>query len=135
MNPTNFVTQMELGLKEIGLGNFWEALAQFQFAEQLAGELSSFSSERLAYGYSRIERTDDAERLFDQAAFSGDFETPWSYPAIGDLQQVLDLIERTTEKQSSLRWTVYELRVNSWNDPILDQPEFVEVRSRLGFRE
>lgn len=56
MNPTNFVTQMELGLKEIGLGNFWEALAQFQLAEQLAGELSSFSSERLAYGYSRIER-------------------------------------------------------------------------------
>ncbi len=99
---------MELGLVVTALGNFSEALAQFQLAEQLAGELSSFSSERPAYGYSRIERTDDAERLFDQAAFSGDFETRWSYPAMGDLQHVFDLIERTTEKQSSLRWTVYE---------------------------
>ncbi len=26
-------------------------------------------------------------------------------------------------------------RFNTWNDPILDQPEFVEVRSRLGFSE
>ena len=27
------------------------------------------------------------------------------------------------------------LKTNIWNDPILDQLEFVEVRSRLGFRE
>ncbi len=26
-------------------------------------------------------------------------------------------------------------KTNAYNDPILDQPEFVEVRSRLGFRD
>ena len=32
-------------------------------------------------------------------------------------------------------WSLMFIRSNVFSDPILDQPEFVEVRSRLGFRE
>ena len=36
---------------------------------------------------------------------------------------------------NSLVVRLYEFAVNAWSDAILDQREFVEVRSRLGFRE
>ena len=32
-------------------------------------------------------------------------------------------------------FTATMLAANIYDDPILEQPEFVEVRSRLGFRE
>ncbi len=30
---------------------------------------------------------------------------------------------------------VHRIKANPYSEPILDQPEFVEVRSRLGFKE
>ncbi len=59
------------------------------------------------------------------------------YLAINDQQRVLDWLKVAADNPQPyksfivLMW----LKNNVWNDPILDQPEFVEVRSRLGFRE
>jgi len=149
LNPTNMAPRIELALEEANLGNFSEAVAQLRIAEQLEPKEHAFVNARLAYGYSRAGRTEDAKRLFDEyqralpaycrtiVCVSGDLETivVWAYLAIGDDQQALEAIQQLTETQNGLSLWAHELRVNAWNDPILDQPEFVEVRSRLGFRE
>ena len=60
--------------------------------------------------------------------------------AEGDSATVLELL-REHIRSTPLTTDAFDLasliyiKANIWNDPILDQPEFVEVRSRLGFRE
>ena len=59
------------------------------------------------------------------------------YLAIDDQRQALywlaDAADNPQPYESHvvLMW----LKINIWQDPVLDQPEFVAVRSRLGFQE
>ena len=57
--------------------------------------------------------------------------------AIGDQQRALGWLKDAADKPQPYESHGAQtyLKTNIWNDPILDQPEFVEVRSRLGFRE
>ena len=143
MNPANFAVHVELGLEEMTLGNFSEAVGQLRIAEELPDELNPFTAALLAYGYGRMNRTEDAERLFDEyqrLLLSGgspflDGTMVWASLAIRDDEQALESLTKLTGSEYGLNLRVHEFRVNSWNDPILEQPEFVAVRSRLGFRE
>ncbi len=55
--------------------------------------------------------------------------------AIGNDRAALDSLREFAEGTTRLGMTTDLYKSNVFNDPILDQPEFVEVRSRLGFRE
>lgn len=60
------------------------------------------------------------------------------YLAIGDHEQALQwfgvAVERTEQNQLDLGFfNLYLLKINQLEDPVLDQPEFVEFRSRLGY--
>ncbi len=92
----------------------------------------------IAYGSSRVGRSEDATRMRSQIT-----ETPipvLAYLAIGDREAALERLNQLTgvvdyRDPGILRGEMFHIKANPWNDPILDQPEFVEVRSRLGFRE
>ncbi|MCZ6498468.1 MAG: tetratricopeptide repeat protein, partial [Gammaproteobacteria bacterium] len=144
LSPTNLAGHLQLGLTEAALGNFSEAAEQFQLVEQLTNLEFSFHNALLAYGYSRIGRTEDAGRLFGeyQRARTTEEYSPrtrlslevWTSLAVGDNQAALDLLQELAE-ESGIGGNIETFKSNAFDDPILDQPEFVEVRRRLGFRE
>jgi len=119
-----------LGLEDIQT----ETEVRFITSDRLRAEL--------AYGYSRLGRYEDAVRTAEHIT-----ESPapvLAYLAVGDDGAALNRLNQLAEIQTQLTQTVavtevrdalFNIKANPWNDPILDQPEFVEVRSRLGFRE
>ena len=75
-------------------------------------------------------------------ARSGDvppYPSDWAlgYLAIRDEKRSLEWLNRAAENRLPYYWSAVQVAfaLNSYADPILDQAEFVEVRSRLGFRE
>jgi len=144
LSPTNLAGHLELALTEAVLGNFSQAAEQAQLVEQLTNLEFSYHNALLAYGYGRMGRAEDARRLLGEyrRARTTEEYPPSSYLAleiftslaIGENQAALDWLQEFAAEPriGGLR---ENLRINAYNDPILDQPEFVEVRSRLGFRE
>ncbi len=57
--------------------------------------------------------------------------------AAGNIDQALDWLNTAAENRLPVGgfFITALKKANLFSDPILDQPEFVEVRSRLGFRE
>ena len=116
-----------------------------QYKARLDGNLAFFASELalVAYGYAQIGLREDALRLFDEIdsvatdyhVYSGSRAA--SYLAIGNSEQALYWLNQAADSP------VYDygtealilIKGNILSDPILDRPEFLEVRSRLGFRE
>jgi len=61
----------------------------------------------------------------------------WRHLATGDPRQALQWLTKAVERPE-YRQEVFVrgfIKQNSWVDPILDQPEFVAMRNRLGFSE
>ena len=133
---------------EIGNGNNDAALAGLRDLETKRTEITpAYNSDqwiltRIAYGYSRLGRREDAIRVADQIT-----ETPadaLASLAAGDLGAALERLNQLVEIQVQLaqrrtasteRQDLFTIKANPWMDPILDQPQFVEVRGRLGFSE
>ena len=66
-------------------------------------------------------------------------EQSWgqAYLAIGEYDQALRYFDAAAKNRIGnppITLTTY-VRANTWDDPILNQPEFVEVRERLGFTD
>jgi TolB-like protein/cytochrome c-type biogenesis protein CcmH/NrfG len=143
-NPADASRYYQLAEVEVFAGNHDEALRYAQLAEQIGtfGTLWSGSgglTARQAQVYSRVGRPDDATRLFDAmwALSPSPVQAALGYLAIRDTDESLRLFREAADSDVPLPGnavTIYT-KQNVWNDPILDQPEFVEVRSRLGFRE
>ncbi len=139
---------VELGLVEAVRGEATVALEELRLGERLTPNLRAISLSWLAYAYGRTGQQDDAERVLRQLQVFGEDDRfsnqPWpiywvfAYLGVGDHVQALNWLN-TLANTPGPRGGALELRAqlvdNTWNDPILDQPEFVEVRSRLGFRE
>ena len=137
-----------IGMSEILREDYAEALVAFRFFEFFLRSERQDSAEAfdledlidLAYGYVRIGRSEDADRVITQVreriaagALISPLELALFRLAEGNSQEALALIEEAieTSQYGGYRFIQYNLL----NDPILDQPEFVEMRSRLGFRE
>ncbi len=143
-NPADASRYYELAEVEVFAGNHDEALRYVQLAEQIG----TFGTLRAGFGgraarpaqvYSRVGRPEDAMRLFNDmwALSPSPVQAALGYLAIRDTDESLRLFREAADSDVPLpgnSLTIYT-KQNAWNDPILDQPEFVEVRSRLGFRE
>ena len=59
------------------------------------------------------------------------------YLALGDPDEALSLFREAAANVLPFPGAELTIQIkrNIYNDPILDQPEFVEVRNRLGFSE
>jgi TolB-like protein/Tfp pilus assembly protein PilF len=142
--PTYPTARTHVAITELLLGNNAEALAELRIAEQLFQDNTNLVFHALiAYIYGRIGQRDEAARLFRWIENnSADRRVPpvgWvlAYLAVGDNDLALEWLSRAAESPEPYEghFTVGFLKANFYSDPILDQREFVEVRSRLGFKE
>ncbi len=142
--PTYLTARTNLALSELLLGNNAEALAELRIADQLLQDNTNLVFHALiAYHYARLGQGDEAARLFrwleDNSADRRVPPVAWvlAYLAVGDNELALESLNRAAESPEPYEghYTTSLLADNIYRDPILDQPEFVEVRSRLGFRE
>lgn len=142
------IENLVLGLTEAVRGESAAALAELALAEQLRPEMSAFELASLAYAYGRIDRRADARaalgRLQGLAEAGGGTEQPWpeffafAYLGAGDDRQALSWLNTWAENPgpssgSGLGRAFFARNV--YSDPVLERPEFIEVRRRLGFED
>lgn len=142
--PRYLVARDWLAILEIARGNPDAAITQLEFSERLSGPnpLMVFLPE-WAYAYGLAGRRDDAERLFaaiERAVEAGGLPGAggWAmaHLAIGDEAGALEWLETAAEKIANHEpdegfFSLINLRQNHANDPVLERPEFVDVRNRL----
>ena len=144
ISPDSAVAYVHRGMPEIALGNEARALEGLRLADQLMpDEAPPAIHIHLAYGYARSGQPEDAKRVIAKVEnMIGDrFVDPivwvWRHLATGDPRQALQWLTKAVERPE-YRQEVFVrgfIKQNSWVDPILDQPEFVAMRNRLGFSE
>jgi DNA-binding winged helix-turn-helix (wHTH) protein/tetratricopeptide (TPR) repeat protein len=136
---------LALGFLELMRGSDSDVLTNISIAEQLLGDVkhAGFFA-RLAYAYSRIGRLDDASRVLGELeamGSSGQRVGPAQFGfanlAAGNLEESLawfNTAAETRDTPSGGNWITAVMKQNTFSDPLLDQPEWVQVRNRLGFR-
>jgi tetratricopeptide (TPR) repeat protein len=141
--PSSPLFHSWLAFAEVGSGNPEEAARELELTERLLGENPAIIYLLdMLYGYSRIGRRTDVERLFAEiqaiAANQDIGAGGWAiaYLGIGDedkaLEQLRIGVQRARDKVLDPGFfQLMNLRMNVTNDPVLEQPEFVAVRAEL----
>ncbi len=137
--PVNAGNRRDLSVPEFNLGHNEEALETLRALEQIARPDSPNASAWLAYGYGLLGQSDDAQRAFEalQRIAEDDYTDPglWAaaYMGVGDYEEALNRFNEIVEDLELIRRNVFAdmIRLNIWNDPKLDEPEWVEARERL----
>jgi tetratricopeptide (TPR) repeat protein len=133
-----------LARAEFALGNEEAALDAVRRTEQLLpGDAAPPIRGEIVYGYGLLGQAEDARRAFELVRDLAvdryvDASTwAWAYMGVGDYEEALRQLNTAAENLELLQgpWLAHFIGENTWSDPILDQPEWVEMRSRLGFRE
>ena len=138
-SPADAGAYFNLAEKQAVRGNHEAALENLQIWEQLGYSGAPGERARGAQLYSHLGRKEDAERLFvqQQEMPASDAQNALAFFAIKDYGESLRLLRAAAESQYPEPGDTLTIlvKVNIWNDPILNQPDFVEVRRRLGFGE
>jgi hypothetical protein len=125
---------------ELSRGNLDEALEHARFSEQLAGDTINRAGivSEYAYVYARTGALEDAARMADRLprnAFPQALATVQL--ALGNNEQALATLRADAERieandlATPAQPTYAFILWNTYNDAILDQPEWLEVRERL----
>ena len=139
--PDNAYQYRYLAEIEAARANYSDAIENLRLFEQLIDYGTQGPVARAAYVYSLSGRPDEAARVF---ALVEELDTPASpmqlavgHLAIGNTEESLRLFREAAENRlpSAGATLTIIIKRNIYNDSVLDQPEFVEVRSRLGFTE
>jgi TolB-like protein/Flp pilus assembly protein TadD len=124
---------LALAIIENALGNTNEARDALALAvETMPQEYTELP--QLAYVYSRLGQYEDASRIFNQLHNLSPGEWIEAYLAIGDEDEALIQLNIAIESRQDRESLVNE-KYNSYADPVLDKPEFLEARRKLGFSE
>jgi hypothetical protein len=120
------------------------AVFELRRAEELmGGSPSTVFLPEFAYAYSLLGRRDDVERLYAQIVARAETDDSlgsgtWvqTYLAIGDQERALEWLEVVADKAQNhvideATLNVLHLKMNYMNDPVLREPRFVEVFSRI----
>jgi Tfp pilus assembly protein PilF len=139
------IANVHLSLIEIARSNNEAALENLILVEQSFGSqtLPDFGLARLAYTNGRLGRKNQAfeyvEQLNSLSNIRGGLEVVAAL-ALGDETRALELLmkyDRANLQDNEVYYSdeLMHIKANAWNDPVLEQPEFIEARKRLGFRE
>jgi TolB-like protein/thioredoxin-like negative regulator of GroEL len=140
-DPGNFIAHFQLSRLASQRGDYEEAVERARKSEQLLTVNSG--SFILVYAYGLAGSHDDATRLFDEAklvAVEESFVEPmmWAiaYLGTGQYEKALEQLEITASSpfDSGIMESAI-IKVNAFSDPVLDEPRFVELRSKLGFQD
>lgn len=130
-----------LGAVEFVLGNNAAAISHLRRFEELSDIDANVNYPdgiaQLAYQYGRLGLQEDARRLYNalevwraDGQYIATASRAISHLAIGDVDTAYQLLGEINGEWSlySLRW----MKSNILNDPVLEEPRFVELRSRIG---
>jgi tetratricopeptide (TPR) repeat protein len=121
---------------ETARGNCGVAVENFMVQEAL-GLGGAGARTRTAYAYSLCGRPDDASRILATMAelTPSLIQQAVGRLSAGDDEDALRLLRAEADSDLPLPGSALTVIVknNLYNDPLLERPEFVEVRSRLGF--
>ncbi len=131
--PEEPISYRYSGHVEIMLGNLDQALSFLRLAERLGTGSVAGEANRLAYAFSLGGFYDDALRVLTSGdPDRRDVETRL---AVGDQAGALARLRADVENEERASLPLMRVKANIWQYPILDQPEFVELRNRLGFTD
>jgi TolB-like protein len=143
MAPTVPVLRSWLAFVEIARGNPDAAATELARAEQLLeGNRQLVFLPELAYSYSRIGRNADAERIAAEIGQAGSGIEIGSGGramialAVGDRARAVEELEAAIVKIENYEidegfFNLMNLRMNVAADPVLEEPQFVDLRNKL----
>jgi len=127
--PDFTYTYRYAGQVETMLGNLDQGLSYLLLAERFGPDRGE--ANRLAYAFSLGGFYDDALRVLTLGnARRQDVETRL---AVGDQAGALSALRAAVENEQIARLPLMRVKANIWQDPVLDQPEFQELRDQLVF--
>lgn len=141
--PTDAAARWRLAFAEMLRGNTREAIQNLRIAEQLADEGHLSPSGPIVYLYGRLGFADEAERMFaalaaetEASRFASDTEWIVASLGIGDIERAYELAELVAARPLP-PWIADEhwLVLNPLNDPVLERPDFLALRRKLGYRD
>jgi TolB-like protein/DNA-binding winged helix-turn-helix (wHTH) protein len=141
--PTDALARRRLAFAEMVRGNTREAIQHLRVAEQFAGEGGLSPSGPGIYLYGRLGFADEAERMFaalvaeaEAGGFASDTEWVVANLGIGDIARAYEWAARVAARPLP-PWIADEhwLVLNPLDDPALEQPEFLALRRKLGYRD
>jgi tetratricopeptide (TPR) repeat protein len=144
LDPAHYMPRRYLGTLEATRGNGAVALEEIRLSERLGGVDQSVNDiVDTLYTYGVAGSQDDARRLFtllqERATEFQIGPGIWAVAYLGlrDRQQALERLTEAAENPTLDNGyiSLYGIAWNYFDDPMLDEAEFVEVRSRLGFRQ
>ncbi len=126
-------------------GNSDEALKYLQIEEQLRPSPGSLGLVQRALIYALIDRQDDTQRLIasleqreaEGASIALQIRAV-ARLAVGETDEVLEILRELTANEDRVTGSgelEAAIRYNIWNLPVLEEPEFVELREQLGFTD
>jgi tetratricopeptide (TPR) repeat protein len=97
-----------------------------------------------AYGHARIGELEEARRLVDEVRTISEHAhvvssvLAWGLLAIGNYDEARTRLEAAIQERAAGgiyidHFPLGFIRDNVWSDPVLDRPDFIELRGRLGF--
>ena len=135
---SNPITHLGLAYTEICRRNFEVAVRELRLAEKLGADTWFFRVPQMAYAYSRMGLKDDVSRLaknfVQRAATGGATDSEWAilHLAAGDVESAFQRFEAAVENQGANRFLLTELKLNTYQNPVLDQARFVALREQVG---
>ena len=132
----------ELVRLEVARGHDRVALEELLIVEELTTEPSLRDSIQLAYAFSRLGRSQDAEDYLRQFRMRSEDEeldpgtVTTAHLAAGDPDQAFEVLRMHVESgdpAAGLQFDIVDIRSNWWRDPILDEPRFRALRERIVF--
>jgi len=144
LDPADAITYLLAAMPEIARGNQEVALDLTRQGEKLFPDRGLAGVwGHIAYAYRVLGETEDAERAYDRylettrGLYVARGLQAWAYLGVAEYDNALRVLYEAAEDLSLERnpFPLIAIRENLYSDPILDQPEFVEVRSRLRLRE
>ena len=137
-SSNGFYLPKDSAVAHVALGDDSAALDSLKLAEQLGGYEGVTLLVWLAYGYGLLGQPDDAQRAFDalEALSEVEYVDPpqwaWAYMGVGDYDEALRLLNSAIANPELIRRTfVAYIWLNIWQDAMLEEPAFVDVRNRL----
>ena len=147
IDPVNYHEYyLDLAMIEYLSGNPGAATENLDRAVQIMSPNETFRADYIAYLYGLLGDTDKAISLlarfgdvFGEADREAGRTLGWGVLGTRDKERALREWTMTIDGYLEDNWPVgrgriYRFRDNFLNDPILEEPEFLELRRRLGFK-
>ena len=143
LDPAYAAPRVWLGHMELIRGNRDAAETAFQMARPIILQRHPPRLMYLAQGFAKLGMNDDAEGLIDRFMESsadwhfGPVHWAIAHLVLGDKETALDSLRAASETRGPDHGFILEMivKANVFRDETLDEPEFVDIRSNLGFQD